>query len=151
MSPSCEKESRKYWVGKKLLNDRNWKSLEALAMGLEHFLPPKIGSNFNSSDKITNFFTTPVIYIDAHLKMFVLSCTAPDHVKIAYLIGYGWLYLVYNTRVIWVWNFKRPEWFGMEFQTYQSNLSWNFKHTRVIWVGISNILSGWEIQRVTIQ
>jgi len=44
-----------------------------LAMGLEHILPPKIHNNFNSSDKITNFFAIPVISIDAPLKIFSLA------------------------------------------------------------------------------
>jgi len=49
-------------------------------MGLEHFLPPKIHSNFSSSDKITNFFAIPIISIDAPLKIFVLLCAIPNHV-----------------------------------------------------------------------
>jgi len=53
-------------------------------MGPKHFLPPKIHSNFNSSDKITNFFAIPVISIDATLKIFVLSYSTPHHAVIAY-------------------------------------------------------------------
>jgi len=59
-------------------------------MNLEHFLPPKIHSNFNSSNKITNFFVIPIISIDAPLK---INSFAPNHVGIAYSVGYGWFYL----------------------------------------------------------
>jgi len=62
-------------------------------MGPKHFLPPKIYSNFSSGDKITKFFATPVISIDAPLKIYVLSYTIPDPVRIAYLVGYRWFYL----------------------------------------------------------
>jgi len=63
-----------------------------LAIGPAHFLPPKIHSNFNSSDKFTKFLAIPIISISAPLKIFALPCTTPNHSTITYLSGYGWLH-----------------------------------------------------------
>jgi len=62
-------------------------------MGLEYFLPFKIGSNFNSSNKFTKVFAIPIIYIIAPPNFFALPYTTPDHVRIAYLTDYRCLHL----------------------------------------------------------
>jgi len=52
-----------------------------LAMGLEHFLAPKIHSNFNLKNKITEKFETSVISIFLHNKKLTLPCAALEHVQ----------------------------------------------------------------------
>jgi len=54
-----------------------------MAMGPEHFLPSKIHSNFNSNDKIINFFAIPVISIDAAIEIFALPYSTPHYAIIA--------------------------------------------------------------------
>jgi len=65
-----------------------------LVMDKAQLLPFKIHSNFNSSEKITKFFTIPIISINAPLKIFALLCFALLQItsRCAYSIGYGYLY-----------------------------------------------------------
>jgi len=54
----------------------------------------KIHSNFNSSDKITNFFANPVNFIDAFLKILFCLTLLQIMSGFAYSVGYGWFYLM---------------------------------------------------------
>jgi len=46
-------------------------------MGLAHFLPSKIHSNFSSSDKISYFFAIPIISINAPQKNICFALLYP--------------------------------------------------------------------------
>jgi len=63
-----------------------------LAKDLEHFLPFKIRSSFNSSNKITKVSTIPIIWIIAPPQIFTSPYATPYHVWIAYLMNYGFLH-----------------------------------------------------------
>jgi len=69
------------------------KRLYTLDMDQGQLLAFKIQSNFNSSDKITNFFAIPVSSIDAPLKILFCLTLLQIMFGIAYLVGYGWFYL----------------------------------------------------------